>query len=122
MNDSSGSSILKRIEQTPGRKVLPMHRFLAEVDPDTLDAFDRFLACSIYRNDGLPESLKELVLACVCVAAGSTQPVIANHCRKALAAGLEKSHLVQALEITSAVMATRALAIGINAVIDAEAS
>ena len=48
------------------------------------------------------------------------KPVISNHCRKALAAGLERDHLVQALEITAAVMATRTLAIGINAVIDAE--
>ena len=60
-----------------------------------------------------------MLLACICVAAGSTQPVIANHCRKALAAGLEKDHLVQALEITAAVMGTRTLAAGISAVIEA---
>lgn len=122
MNESKGSSVLKRIEAAKGRKVLPMHEFLAESDPETLDAFDRFLTCSIYRDDGLPESIKEMLLACVCVTAGSTQPVIANHCRKALAAGLERDLLVQALEITAAVMATRTLAIGINSVIDAENS
>ena len=122
MNDSIGSSILERIGAAEGRKVLPMHEFLAETDPETLDAFDRFLTCSIYRDDGLPASIKEMVLACVCVAAGASQPVIANHCRKALAAGLEKDHLVQALEITAAVMATRTLAIGINSVMDAENS
>lgn len=119
MNDSIGPSILKRIEAA-GRKVLPMHEFLAETDPATLDAFDQFLMNSIYRKDGLGEGHKEMVLACICVAAGSSQPVIANHCRKALAAGLEKDHLVQALEITAAVMATRTLASGISAVIDAE--
>lgn len=121
MNDSVGSSILKRIEAA-GRKVLPMHKFLAESDPTTLDAFDQFLTHSIYKEDGLQEAHKEMLLACVCVSAGSSQPVIANHCRKALAAGLEKDHLVQALEITAAVMATRTLAIGINSVIDAEDS
>ncbi len=118
MNDSIGPSILKRIEAA-GRKVLPMHKFLAESDPATLDVFDQFLMHSIYREDGLQEGHKEMVLACICVAAGSSQPVIANHCRKALAAGLKKDHLVQALEITAAVMATRTLAAGINAVIDA---
>ena len=119
MKDSKGATILEEIEAA-GRKVLPMHKYLAELDPTTLDAFNQFLTHSIYREDGLQEAHKELVLACVCVAAGSSQPVISNHCRKALAAGLERDHLVQALEITAAVMATRTLAIGINAVIDAE--
>ena len=118
MNDSTGSSILKRIEAA-GRRVLPMHKFLAETDPATLDAFDQFLTQSIYRKGGLEEAHKEMVLACACVAAGSSQPVIASHCRKAMAAGLERDHLVQALEITAAVVATRALAVGINSIIDA---
>ncbi len=121
MKDSKGSSILKRIEAA-GRKVLPMHKFLAESDPMTLDAFDQFLTHSIYREDGLQEAYKEMLLACVCVASGSSQAVIANHCRKALAAGLARDNLVQALEITAAVMATRTLAGGINAVIAAEES
>jgi len=119
MNDSTGSSILKRIEAA-GRKVLPMHSFLAESDPAVLDAYDQFLSHSIYREDGLAAAHKEMVLACVCVIAGSSQPVIANHCRKALEAGLDRDHLVQALEMTAAVAATRTLAIGINSVIDAE--
>lgn len=119
MKDSKGASILRQIEAA-GRKVLPMHEFLAESDPPALDTFNQFLTHSIYREDGLQESYKELVLACVCVAAGSSQPVIANHCRKALAAGLERDSLVQALEITTAVIATRTLATGINAVIAAE--
>ena len=121
MRDSKGASILRQIEAA-GRKVLPMHEFLAESDPSTLDAFNQFLTHSIYRENGLPESYKELVLACVCTATGSSQPVIANHCRKALAAGLDKDSLVQALEITAAVSATRTLATGINAVIAAEES
>lgn len=119
MEDSKGASILQDIEAA-GRKVLPMHKLLAESDPATLDAFNQFLMNSIYREDGLPEAYKELVLACVCVASGSSAPVIANHCSKSMAAGLEKDHLVQALEITAAVMATRTLATGINAVIAAE--
>lgn len=121
MKESTGASILKQI-QDAGRKVLPMHEFLAKTDPATLDAFNQFLTNSIYRKDGLPESYKELVLACVCTATGSSQPVIANHCRKALAAGLDRGSLVQALEITAAVSATRTLATGINAVIAAEES
>lgn len=119
MEDSKGASILQDIEAA-GRKVLPMHKFLAKSDPATLDAFNQFLMHSIYREDGLPEAYKELVLACVCVVAGSSTSVIANHCGKSMAAGLKKDHLVQALEITAAVLATRTLATGINAVIAAE--
>lgn len=121
MKNSKGAAILKAIEAA-GRKVLPMHEFLAESDPATLDAFNQFLTHSIYREDGLQDAYKELVLACVCVAVGSSPPVIANHCRKALTAGLEEDHLVQALEITAAVLATRTLATGINAVIAAQES
>lgn len=119
MSDSNGVSILERIEAA-GRKVLPMHKFLAESDPMGLDVFDRFLSHAIYSDGGLQEAHKEMILACVCVAFGSSQPVIVNHCRKALAAGLERKHLVQALEITAAVAATKTLAIGINSVIDVE--
>ena len=120
MSDSTETTIFKRIEAA-GRKVLPMHEFLVKNDPKTFDAFDQFLMNSIYRSDGLSTGHKEMLLACVCVAAGSAPPVIENHCRRALAAGLPKGHLVQALEITAAVQATRTLASGINAVMAAEA-
>ena len=46
---------------------------------------------------------------------------VGNHCRRALAAGLPKDHLLQAMEITAAVLATRTLASGVNAVMAAEA-
>jgi len=99
-----------------------MHKLLAEADPKTLEAFDGFLMNSIYREGGLQDGHKEMLLACVCVVAGSSPPVIENHCRKALAAGLPRADLIQALEISAAVLATRALASGINAVIGAEAT
>ena len=121
MKDTTGSSILQRIEAA-GRKVLPMHKLLAESDPKTFDSFDGFLTHSIYRKGGLSDGHKEMLLACICVGAGSAPPVIANHCRKALAAGLSRDDLIQALEITAAVAATRTLASGINAVIAAEES
>ena len=120
MSDSTATTIFERIEAA-GRKVLPMHEFLVKNDPKTFDAFDQFLMSSIYRSDGLSAGHKEMVLACICVAAGSAAPVIENHCRRALAAGLPKDHLVQAMEITAAVVATRTLASGINAVMAAEA-
>ena len=120
MSDSTDTNILKRIEAA-GRKVLPMHEFLVKNDPKTFDAFDRFLMNSIYRSDGMSAGHKEMLLACVCVAAGSAAPVIENHCRRALAAGLPKDHLLQAMEITAVVLATRTLASGVNAVMAAEA-
>lgn len=121
MPNDKGKKILEQIEAA-GRKVLPMHEYMAEADPATLEAFNGFLTHSIYRKDGLDEAHKEMVLACACVAAGSSQPVTANHCRKALAAGLSRDSLLQALEIVAAVMATRTLAGGVNALIDADES
>lgn len=121
MTDSKDSNVLERIEAA-GRKVLPMHEYLAENDPATLEAFNEFLTRSIYRDDALDEAHKEMLLACICVVAGSSQPVIASHCRKALAAGLERDSLLQALEITAAVMATRTLAGGVSALREAEQS
>ena len=77
MSDSTDTNILKRIEAA-GRKVLPMHEFLVKNDPKTFDAFDRFLMNSIYRSDGMSAGHKEMLLACVCVAAGSAAAVIAR--------------------------------------------
>lgn len=119
MTDYEKSNILEQIEAA-GRKILPMHEYLAETDPEMLEAFNTFLNRSIYRKDGLDEGQKEMILACACLVGGSTQPVIANHCRRALAAGFDRDHLLQALEISAAVMATRGMAGGINALIEAE--
>lgn len=121
MPNEKGAKILEQIEAA-GRRVLPMHEYLAEADPDTFEAFNGFLTHSIYREGGLDEAHKEMVLACACVSVGSSQAVIANHCRKALAAGLSRDILLQALEITAAVMVTRTLASGVNALMDADES
>jgi len=119
MDEKQVDEILERIAAA-GRKVLPMHEYLAEADPETLDAYDRFLTASIYRQGALAEKHKEMLMACCCVMAGSAQPVIANHCRRALAAGLERDELLQALEITAAVSATRAMASGVLSIMEAE--
>ena len=115
-----GSEVLEAI-RSAGRKVLPMHTYLAEHDPAGLDGFNRFLSATIYENESLDEKYKEIVLACACVAAGSGLPVIAAHCRKAMAAGATRGEVLQALEITAAVFATRAMGAGMMAMLEAEA-
>ena len=119
MSEKQVDDILERIAAA-GRKVLPMHEYLARADREGLDAYDRFLSASIYRRGALAEKYKEMLMACCCVMGGSSQPVIANHCRRAMAAGLERDELLQALEITAAVCATRAMASGILSLMEAE--
>jgi alkylhydroperoxidase/carboxymuconolactone decarboxylase family protein YurZ len=116
---TDGQEVLDAIEGA-GRKVLPMHRYLAENDPATLAGLNDFLTATIYANDSLEEKYKEIVLAAACVAAGSGQPVIAAHCRKAMAAGASRGEVLQALEITAAVFATRAVGAGVMAMLEVE--
>ncbi len=99
-----------------------MHEYLAENDPHALDALNHFLNSSIYQNNALEECYKEMILACICVAAGSSQPVIANHCKKAMAAGLSREAMLQGLEIVTAVMTTRTMASGVMALMEADGS
>ena len=119
MSNDLGRQVLDVIK-AGGRRVLPMHEFLAKEDPKVLDAYNEFLTSTIYENDALPESMKEMLLACVCVAVGSSQAVIANHCRRALTAGIDRKALLQGLEITAAVMATKTMATGVTALMEAE--
>lgn len=119
MSNANGNDILEQIKAA-GRKVLPMHEYLAETDPNMLKALNNFLNFSIYQNNSLDECYKEMILACVCVAAGSSQPVIANHCRKAMAAGLSREAMLQGLEIAAAVMTTRTMASGVLALMEAD--
>lgn len=114
-----GGEVLDAIRDA-GRKVLPMHSYLAHNDPATLAGFNDFLTATIYDNDSLEEKYKEIVLACACVAAGSGQPVIAAHCRKAMAVGATRGEVLQALEITAAVFATRAMGAGVMAMLEVE--
>lgn len=115
----NGDEVLQAIRDA-GRKVLPMHEYLAEGDPAALAGFNDFLMATIYDNDSLEEKYKEIVLACACVAVGSGRPVIAAHCRKAMAAGATRGEVLQALEITAAVFATRAMGAGVLAMLEAE--
>lgn len=116
---ADGEVVLDAI-RAAGRKVLPLHTYLAHHDPAALGGFNEFLTATIYDNDSLEDKYKEIVLACACVAAGSGQPVIAAHCRKAMEAGATRGEVLQALEITAAVFATRAMGAGIMAMLEVE--
>ena len=103
-----------------GRKVLPMHRYLAEHDPGVLEAYDSFLRKTIYEKNALDAKTKEMVLAVACLGAGSPLPVVAAHARKAMDAGADRQEVLQALELAAAVAATRAMAGSTLAMMEAE--
>lgn len=116
---TEGQEILEQI-RAAGRKVLPMHEYLATHDPDGLAGFNSFLTKSIYDRDDLEPKYTEIVLACACIAAGSAVPVIAAHCRKALDYGATRGEVLQAIEMTAAVLSTRAMGAGISAMLEAD--
>ena len=105
-----------------GRRVLPMHEYLAEHDADTFEAYDAFLRKTIYEKDALDNKTKEMVLAVACVGAGSPVPVIAAHARKSMAAGASRDEVLQAVQLAAAVAATRTMASAVLAMIEAEDS
>lgn len=115
-----GEQVLEGIRGA-GRRVLPMHEYLAEHDAETFAAYDAFLRKTIYEKNELDAKTKEMVLAVACVGAGSAVPVIAAHARKAMAAGASRAEMLQALELAAAVAATRTMATSVLAMIDAEA-
>jgi alkylhydroperoxidase/carboxymuconolactone decarboxylase family protein YurZ len=116
---TEGDEILEVI-RAAGRRVLPMHEYLATHDPGGLAGFNAFLTHSIYDRDDLEPKYREIVLACACVAAGSAVPVIAAHCRKALEFGATRGELLQAIEMTAAVLSTRAIGAGVSAMLEVD--
>ena len=115
----TGDRVLEGIEAA-GRRVLPMHEYLAEHDAETFEAYDAFLRKTIYEKHALDDKTKEMVLAVACVGAGSSIPVIAAHARKSMAAGASRTEVLQALELAAAVAATRSMATSVLAMIEAE--
>ena len=118
MSDT-GDRVLKGIEAA-GRRVLPMHEYLAEHDAETFEAYDAFLRKTIYEKSALNDQTREMVLAVACVVAGSSIPVIAAHARKSMAAGASRAEVLQALELAAAVAATKSMATSVLAMIEAE--
>lgn len=119
MTQTEGNEILDEIRGA-GRRVFPMHEYLAAHDPNGLDGYNSFLMSSIYEQDALEPKYKEIILACACITAGSSAPVIASHCRKALEYGATRAEILQAIEMTSAVFATRSMAAGVSALVEAD--
>jgi len=97
-----------------------MHEFLVKNDPATFEAFDQFLMNSSTAAMACRQDTRKC--ACLHLRRCRVQPA---GDRESLSQGAgcraAKEHLIQALEITAAVMATRTLASGINAVMAAEA-
>jgi 4-carboxymuconolactone decarboxylase len=118
MNET-GRKVIAGI-QAAGRKVLPMHEYLAEHDAETFEAYDAFLRKTIYEKDALDVKTKEMVLAVACVGAGSPVPVIAAHARKSMAAGATRDEVLQAVQLAAAVAATRTMASAVLSMIEAE--
>lgn len=120
MSESRTIEEILECMRSAGRKVLPLHHYLAEHDPQVLEAYDAFLRKTIYEKDALDTKTKEMVLAVACLGAGSPLPVVAAHARKAMSAGANRQEVLQALELAAAVAATRAMAGATLAMIEAE--
>lgn len=118
MTELTGEEVLKRIADA-GRRVFPSHEFMAEADPEALAAYNSFLETSIYRNGALDDSMKEILLACLCITIGSSAPVITNHFRRAMAAGATKEAMLQAVQITACVGATKPMSTGLSTLMEA---
>jgi alkylhydroperoxidase/carboxymuconolactone decarboxylase family protein YurZ len=116
---TDGQEILDQIAAA-GRRVLPMHEYLAEHDPVGLSGYNGFLTATIYDKDALEPKHKEIILACACIGAGSAPPVIAAHISKALSHGATRAEVLQAIEMTAAVFATRAMGAGMVAMLEAD--
>lgn len=119
VNEVKGEEILAEIEAA-GRKVLPTYEYLARHDANGLAGYNAFLTSSIYDKDALEPKFKEIILACACIAAGSPGPVIGAHLRKAMEQGATRSEVLQAIEITSAVFATRSMSSGLMALLEVD--
>jgi alkylhydroperoxidase/carboxymuconolactone decarboxylase family protein YurZ len=82
-----------------------MMLFLAEMDPEFLDIFDRALVHGLLHGEterrvALELKYRELVVACVIAALGGPQDVVNLHFRQALKNGLTEHEAVEALEAT----------------------
>lgn len=92
-------------------------RFMAEVDVDFLEAYERIYELTAVRKGALPPKFRELIVVAA-VAIGGYGPGLKEHIRRALRLGATKEEIVEVLQ--SAYFHTGALTLvhGMIALID----
>lgn len=92
-------------------------RFMAEVDVDFLEAYERIYELTAVRKGALPPKFRELIVVAA-VAIGGYGPGLKEHMRRALRLGATKEEIVEVLQ--SAYFHTGALTLvhGMIALID----
>jgi AhpD family alkylhydroperoxidase len=92
-------------------------RFMAEVDVDFLEAYERIYELTAVRKGALPPKFRELIVVAA-VAIGGYGPGLKEHIRRALRLGATKEEIVEVLQ--SAYFHTGALTLvhGMVALID----
>jgi len=92
-------------------------RFMAEVDVDFLEAYERIYELTAVRKGKLPPKMRELIV-CAAVAIGGYQSGLKEHVRRALRLGATKEELTEVFQ--SAYFHTGALTLvhGMIALID----
>ena len=92
-------------------------RFMAEVDVDFLEAYERIYELTAVRKGVLPARFREMIVVAA-VAIGGYQPGLKDHIRRALRLGATKEELVEVFQ--SAYFHTGALTLvhGMIALID----
>src|SRR5581483_3535664 len=109
-------AIVRRAEERRG--FVPYWlRFMAEVDVDFLEAYDRIYELTAVREGALPAKFRELIV-CAAVAIGGYDSGLKEHVRRALRLGATKEEIVEVFQ--SAYFHTGALTLvhGMIALID----
>jgi alkylhydroperoxidase/carboxymuconolactone decarboxylase family protein YurZ len=81
--------------------VYPSYRFLAEDDPEFLEAYDKLYELVMLRTRIFPEKIKELFFICAIAARNpGDASAMKNHMRRALQMGATREEILEALKCT----------------------
>lgn len=78
---------------------LPLHRVLAEQDPDVLKAYEGMMHALYFADRRLDGKTKELIYVAVLVALGAAEEHIVAHMEKAGREGADPTDVLQAVEL-----------------------
>jgi len=111
-----GEAIVRRGERRRGFAPYWL-RFMAEVDVDFLEAYERIYELTAVRKGALPAKFREMIV-CAAVAIGGYQSGLKEHVRRALQLGATREELTEVFQ--SAYFHTGALTLvhGMIALID----
>jgi 4-carboxymuconolactone decarboxylase len=96
--DSTQPDDLESVMEARGY-TLPLHRVLAERDPEVLGAYEGMMRALYLKGRRLPSSTKELIYVSVLVAIGASEEHIRAHMEKARREGAKPEDILEAVEL-----------------------